>query len=249
MTTADMSTRPTDERTTTPDKGRSRLPGRARRGWPLGRAVFLGVVLVAGLAAQARAEIIDRILAVVGTDLITQTDVSAALQFGLVEVPAGTQDRVRAAIDQLIDRRLQLAEVNRYLPPEPAAVAIDERLTAIRARFESAAAFDAALAEAGLTVELLRGRVREMLRIASYSNQRFAAALQPAEDELLRYYRAHEADFTVQGTLRPFAEVREEARRRVLAERTDALVRAWTEGLRRRTGVTVLYIASGQPGR
>ena len=35
-------------------------------------------------------------------------------------------------------------------------------------------------------------------------------------------------------------------RERVLSERTDAMIRAWTDGLRRRTEVSVLYGASAR---
>jgi hypothetical protein len=203
-------------------------------------------VLALFLSAPLRAEIIDRILAVVGGDPIMQSDAIAALRFGIIEVPPETPDPLRAAIDVLIDRRLQLTEVNRYLPPEPSPAQMDARMATIRGRFASQAAFDAALAEGGLTLELLTGRVRETLRIESYINQRFNVALQPTEEELVKYYREHESLFTVQGQLRPFNDVREDVRRRMLAERTDALIRGWIDGLRRRTDVSILYGATGK---
>jgi hypothetical protein len=192
-------------------------------------------------SAPSRAEIIDRILAVVGGDPILLSDALAAQRFGLVEVPPGTADPMRATIDLLIDWRLQLTEVNRYLPPEPTPAQMEARIEAVRSRFPSQAAFDAALAEGGLTMELLTARVRETLRIESYRNQRFAVALQPTDEELVQYYRSHEPDFTVQGQLRPFNDVREDVRQRLLAERTVAMIRGWTEGLRRRTEVSILY--------
>jgi hypothetical protein len=194
------------------------------------------------LSFPLRAEIIDRILAVVGGEPIMQSDAIAALRFGIIEVPAETADPLRAAVDVLIDRRLQLTEVNRYLPPEPTREQLDARMAAIRARFASQAAFDAALAEGGLTLEQLTGRVRETLRIESYRNQRFNVALQPTEDELVKYYREHEPLFTVQGQVKPFNDVREDVRQRVLAERTDSLIRGWIDGLRRRTDVSILYV-------
>src|SRR5262245_60864349 len=207
---------------------------------------FLLVMVLIVVPVHPKAEIIDRIMAVVGGDPIMQSDVIAAMRFGIVDVPQGAADPMRAAIDLLIDRRLQLTEVNRYLPPEPSPAQMDARMSAIRSRFPSQAAFDTALAEGGLTLEVLTARVRESLRIESYRSQRFAVALQPTDDELVQYYRAHEPEFTVQGRLRPFNEVREEVLQRVLAERTVALIRGWTEGLRRRTEVSILY---GSPGR
>ena len=144
------------------------------------------LVLLALFAAHPRAEIIDRILAVVAGDPILLSDALAAQRFGLVEVPPGTADPMRATIDLLIDRRLQLSEVNRYLPPEPTPEQMEARIEAVRSRFPSPAAFDAALAEGGLTMELLTARVREALRIESYRNQRFAVALQPTDEELVQ---------------------------------------------------------------
>jgi hypothetical protein len=199
------------------------------------------MVLLVLMAPVRGAEIIDRILAVVGGELIMLSDATAAMRFGLVEVPAGTQDPVQVALDALVDRQLQLFEVERYLPPEPSAAAIDERMAAVRARFPSADAFQGALAESGISEGQLRSRVRDSLRIASYRIQRFAAALQPTDDDLLRYYRTHEADYIRNGVLRPFEEVRDQLRARLASERSDALINEWLDTLRRRAEVQILY--------
>jgi peptidyl-prolyl cis-trans isomerase SurA len=175
----------------------------------------------------APVQLIDRILAVVNGEPITLSDVTAAATLGLVSAPAG-DDRNQAVLNALIDRRLQLFEVNRYVPPEPTEAAIDVRLAEVGSRFESDAAFDAALVETGVTLPQLRARLRDNLRIESYVQQRFGAAFQPGEDEITRYYRSHEDEFTRGGVLRPYAEVRSEARARVIQERTGSLVRDWT---------------------
>jgi hypothetical protein len=206
-------------------------------------------VLLLLIALPARAEIVDRVLAVVGGELITLSDVMASMRFGLVPGVPPDQDRVRATLDLLISRQLQLIEVNRYLPPEPSDATIDARVASIRARFASDAAFDAALAESGLTVALLRARIRDTLRIDRYLEQRFGAGFQPSEEEIARYYRANEAEFTVGGVLRPFADVRDEIRTRLSQERTSSLVKDWVAGLRRRAEVTVLPIVPLEGGR
>ena len=63
-------------------------------------------------------EVLDRMLAVVAGDLIMLSDVTAAVEFGLVPRTSGP-DVTRAVLTQLIDRSLMLAEVERYAPPEP----------------------------------------------------------------------------------------------------------------------------------
>lgn len=191
-------------------------------------------------AGSAGAQVIDRVLAVVDGAPITLSDVNAAVRFGLVTVAAGPADGDRAALDAVIDRRLQLIEVNRYLPPEPTAAAIDLRLAETRKRFASDAAFQAALQETGMSLADLRAAVRDSLRIASYLGQRFRAGYQPGEDELLAYYRAHQPEFERAGVVRPFAEAREDARRRLIESRTEALIRDWVAALRRRVDVTLL---------
>ena len=199
------------------------------------------IVVVMVSVVRPSVEIIDRILAVVGGELIMLSDATAAVRFGLVPAPVGDGDRIRSTLNALIDRQLQLFEVNRYMPPEPTPAAIDERLAEVRARFTSQDAYEAALAESGMSESQLRSRVRDNLRITSYRAQRFAAALQPTEDDLLRYYRLREAEFTKDGVVQPFEEVREQLRTRVGSERSEALINEWLENLRRRADVQILY--------
>jgi peptidyl-prolyl cis-trans isomerase SurA len=208
---------------------------------PARLAIAVLAVLFAVQGAAGAVEVIDRILAVVSGEVIMLSDARAAARFDLIEVPATADDPIRVAMNALVDRHLQLLEVNRYLPPEPPAAAIDEQLAAIRGRFQTDDAFRTALAECGINEAQLRARVRDNLRIASYRGQRFAAALQPSDEDLLRYYRSRESEFTKEGTPVPFAQVRDQVRERLAAERSQALIREWLETLRRRAEVQILY--------
>jgi hypothetical protein len=133
---------------------------------------LIGLLL---LTSALRAETIDRVLAVVGGQLITLSDVTAARDLGL-QSPGAAPDPVRAVLNKLIDRELVLAEVDRYAPPEPSAAAVDREVQIVRARFASQAAFDAALARSGIDEKHLRETLREDLRMRAYLDQRFAAA-------------------------------------------------------------------------
>lgn len=184
------------------------------------------------------AQVIDRVLAVVAGQPITLSDVRGAITFGLAPgVPAG-EDVEQSVLNSLIDRQLQLLEVNRYLPPEPTGAEMDARLAAIRARFQSEAAFQAALTETGLSPDLLRALVRDNIRIENYLSQRFGMGLEPTEEDIQRYARS--ADFKQNGVDRPYAEVREEAKRRLTEARRAALIRDWIAGLKRRVDVAIL---------
>ena len=112
---------------------------------------------------------------------IMLSDVTAAMQFQLVEVPAGTEDPVGYTLERLIGRTLVLAEVERFQPPEPDPIEMTIRIDALQARAGSPAAFDKALAVHGMTRDQLRRHLRDDLRITTYLNQRFGANTDPAE--------------------------------------------------------------------
>jgi hypothetical protein len=207
--------------------------------YALATLVF-AVLLLALSGTGAALQIIDRVLAVVGGRIITLSDARAAVELDLVPI-GGSSAPLADALDRLVDRRLMLAEIERYAPPEPTAAAIDEAFATVRRRFDSEQAFDEALTRAGVSREELRRALRDTLRIDSYQRQRFGAMLQPAEEDLVRYYREHPDAFTVDGTRRPFEAVRDEVQARVVEARRAALVEEWLDGLRRRGDVVVLY--------
>jgi hypothetical protein len=200
------------------------------------------VLLLLATPALVRAEIIDRILAVVDTQIITLSDARAALKFGLIPEDVSV-DPVGAALQRLIDRRLMLGEVDRYAPPEPPESAVNASMAGVERRFKDALALEIALNQSALTREELRRQLRDSLRIESYLKQRFSSAVQVSDDDLLRYYTEHPAEFTQSGQLRPFDAVRDVAQARVIEAQRAAFVRQWIEGLRRRGSVQLLYLA------
>lgn len=192
------------------------------------------------LSGVVRAEVIDRVLAVVSREVITLSDVTAAVRLGFV-TPAAGQDPIRIGLDALIVRQLQLTEAIRYQPPEPAAAQVAERLGAVQARFPAGDGLRRTLAQSGWTEEQLRLHVRDDLRIEAYLAQRFGSMRQPSDAELMEYYRAHEAEFAGPGGTRPFADVRNDVQARVVAAQRASQMADWLEGLRRRTEVSDLY--------
>jgi hypothetical protein len=131
--------------------------------------------------APSGAVVIDRILAVVSTRPIMLTDVSAAIEFHLVDVPPGTADPTAYVLDRLIRRTLLLTEVDRFQPPAPDETEITRRVDDIERRAGSPAAFERALAVTGTTRDQLRRFIRDDLRIRTYVLQRFGADRPEAE--------------------------------------------------------------------
>jgi hypothetical protein len=202
-------------------------------------AVMLALVVGGG---AVRAEIIDRVLAVVNGAVILQSDSRGATRLGLIQIPPGTPaglEANRAALDRLIERRLVLVEVNRSATPNPADVVVDAGMIEVRSRFTSDEEFERALAEAGLALDQVRGFIRDDLRMAAYLQQRFGATQRPSDTEVLEYYRDNPDRFTRNGALRPFNDVEADARQLVIETRRSALIRDWIAGLRRRADITI----------
>jgi hypothetical protein len=209
------------------------------------RPLLVLAVAIASLGKPAEAQVLlDRLLAVVDGYIITLSDARAALRFGLVPSDVST-DPIAAALRRLIDRRLMLAEVERYALPEPATPLVEARVAAIEGRFKDALDFEIALNQAGMSRDDLRRVLRESLRIDAYVEQRFASAAAPSDDDLANYYKDHPAEFTTAGRLRPLDEVRETVRARVMDQQRAAFVQQWVDGLRRRSSILVQYL----PGR
>ena len=207
------------------------------------RIRFLIFILVAVASAHSRAEIIDRILAVVEGQLITLSDVRAVTRLRLESAPQGS-DPIQVVLDKLIDRQLILVEVDRYAPPEPSTVEIDAQLLMVQKPYGDALAFEIVLGQLGWARDDVRRYVRDELRIERYLQQRFNATIQPTDDELAAFYRIHADGFSKDGVLAPYADVREKVRSGFVSERRSVLVREWLAGLRRRANIQQLYFGT-----
>jgi len=182
-------------------------------------------------------QLIDRVLARIGTTAITATDVRAAIALSLVDVKPG-EDPVSAALQGLIDRQLQLKEVARFSPPEPPASAVNEELAAMKAR--AGAQLTDVMTATGLDDEKLQLLARETLRIRAYIAQRFGNNAQVTEDEARRYYEEHPGEFTRDGVRMPFEQVEALARQRASADRLRATLVQWIRDLRMRSDVFIV---------
>lgn len=204
------------------------------------RRLAAGAIAVAGLSTgAAAADVIDRVLAIVGSQLVTLSDAYLALALGRVE-PGEGADPVAVALSSLVDRQLVLAEVDRYALPEPDAASIDRRAGELREALANRPG-GPPMAALALDESRLRDIARNDVRIETYLGQRFAA-VQPTEAEVAAYYREHPDLYARDGVLLPFVEVQTAARQRLAGERRQRLIDAWIVDLRRRAEINVLYL-------
>jgi hypothetical protein len=180
-------------------------------------------------------QLLDRIVARVNGDVITLTDLKAAVALGILEGPTGGDETL--AIEPLIDRQLVLTEVARFAPPEPAPADVARETAALTARVGSRLA--AVMESTGIDEARIRDIARDNLRIQAYLNQRFGTTVQLTEEEVAQYYRIHPDEFTRNGTLMPFTGAEPLARERAGAERRASTVAQWMRDLRSRAAVQI----------
>ena len=180
-------------------------------------------------------QLLDRVLARVDGVPITLTDVQAAIGSGIIQVGAG--DAIAEGTQQMIDRQLELTEVQRFPPPEPSPDAI-ARETA-RLTMNAGSRLPMLMQSTGLTEQRILEMARDNLRIAGYLDQRFGTTVQVSDEEVAAYYRTHEAEFSNGGVAVPYEEAEPIARQRVASERRRAIVSQWIRDLRSRAGVVV----------
>ena len=124
----------------------------------------LFVIFVVQTSAQQQ---LDRVVARIGTAALTQTDVDAAVAFGVIDRQAGDP------VKQMIERRLIIGEVNRFPPPEPAEMAINELVATMKAT--AGAQATAVMKRTGVDDKRLAEFARETLRMQAYVAQRFGS--------------------------------------------------------------------------
>jgi len=211
----------------------------AGKGWGLFILHFAFCIL--NYSTADAQQLLDRVLARIGTEAITQTDVEALVEFGLIEARSPT---VPAAVQQAIDRLLILKEVTRFPSAGPPAADVEQQLAAMKARVGDR--LGQMLQITGLDEDRLRGLARDTLRIRSYLQQRFGFA-QVGEEEARKYFEAHREEFTRNGMPLTFEEAAAEARQRAAATRVQGAVSLWLQDLRVRSDVALVMSPSEQP--
>lgn len=152
--------------------------------------------LLASIALAAptpRAEIVDRVAAIVGNEAITLSQVRT--QMNVVALlnqsePAGLEAGGRAALEALIDRRLAMQDL--ALTPFLLAPAeeVEGPLRALRGQtFAGGRDFPAALAHYGLTEDDCRAFLRERASFERYVSFRFKTGQDVTPGAIEAYYR------------------------------------------------------------
>lgn len=150
------------------DRVDTRLPG------SLCSALAIATLLslVSSVSVITQVVTLDRILAIVNGQVITHSDVRTFIDLRLVEIPAGPVQEVEV-LNFLIERRVVLDEVNRFVITEPISVAVDRRLDLLLSRLPDGFELNVVLGRVGLTVADLRQLLADEIRREVYLVDRF----------------------------------------------------------------------------
>lgn len=147
-------------------------------------------MLVVCLVPQvASPETINRMLAVVNEDVITEADVAAQMHTLLADAREEPADEAQAGamrqaiLRRLIEQRLLLQEAKR----SGIIVGSDEvldRLEDIRGQFDSEDAFRNGLEESGMSEEQLKAQIREALLVQRWVDERVRSTITVSPQEV-----------------------------------------------------------------
>lgn len=151
----------------------------------------LAIIAASLFVLNAPAAVIDRIAVALGNQVITESEiieeirVTAYLNGGAVDLSPKSRHQ---AADRLIEQKLvhKERELERYDdPPGDTAAAT---LAALEKRYPSAAAFDSALREYGLTRADLQAHLLWQSSLLQFVEQRFRPAVQVTRDDVKKYF-------------------------------------------------------------
>jgi hypothetical protein len=135
----------------------------------------VGVLIVAVLVpapTSSQTATLDRILAIVDGQIIMHSDVRAFIDLGLVDIQTGPSQEVEV-LTWLIERRVVLDQVNRFVVAEPDPGTVDRRLYFVRSQVSDDAELELILDRVGLAPADLRQLVADDLRRDAYLVDRF----------------------------------------------------------------------------
>lgn len=143
-----------------------------------------------------RGEVVDKLVAIVNTDIILESDVDEEERFTKLypyRVSSGDTPRAQA-LTRLIDRDLILQQIRQVPPVDKARIASDEadlrkELPACQhADCQSDAGWAKFLASAGFTEDELRARLEQRQEVLRFIEQRFRSGIRISDKQVEDFY-------------------------------------------------------------
>lgn len=222
------------------------LAGAARRAAAEAQAPAVPSAGPAATTPSGPAVLVDRIAAVVGDDIILESEIRKLVAVRYLERKPGESDSSYrdGVLDQRVVDLLREKQLRRSSGFDPKPEEVEARVAALEERLarDRGIPAAAALAAAGTTREELSAWVRRGLALDSFVKERLTPRLKLTEADLRAYYDTPFRDAVKKRGLAdvpPFDDVREEIREVVRELRLNAEIERWTEQLRSETRILI----------
>ena len=199
---------------------------------------FVALLLLRGAFSFSEPELVVRIVAIIDRDVVTLSEAEQAA--GFLEL-RGVENVILAdVVERLIEARLIERDVSRFTDnPLPEALVL-EAVASLRAGFTTEDAFEAMLAERGVSEEELFSELRRQLTVTRYLERRFRALTYVTEEEIQSFFDAEvipELPAERAPTLEPTIEEVDQIRRVLEEQKFNERVEQWLDGLKERARI------------
>ena len=199
------------------------------------------IVLITWLAfVSLGAEILDRTVAIVGTESILVSEVEAEVRLAAMfgDQPLDVTEAARAAaLERLIDQRLLASQIALSGFEPGADEELEPQVQELATLTFAGLPFNEALARYGVTAKQSRDFLRRQLRFADYVSFRFRSGLEATPQDLQAEYRKR---FASSSNAPPFDTVSDELAKNVRIQAAEAALEDSIRRLRATTRIVRL---------
>lgn len=209
------------------------------------------LALAAGCAQAQQAVELDRVVAVVNSRAILESDLRDEMRIAVLETPNGSVDTPQEALERLVSRTLirqQMREEDAQTTT-PSDEEVAARLSELRKELPACVSAHCAtdegwktfLAAHGLRERQVELYLRNRLELLRFIEQRFRQGIQIGHDEVEAYYMNRLVPQYLPGqAVPPLEQVTPRIEEVLLQQKVNALFSDWLDSLRKQGEVEVL---------
>jgi parvulin-like peptidyl-prolyl isomerase len=164
---------------------------------------FFCFFVAAGFPLRLHAELMDKIIAVVNSDIITEKELDVFMKVAGMEsdqVPEGDPNEVRGIyLDRLVEDKLILQQALK-LGFKANDAAIEDRIKEMKMRAGSPRVFDQALRSQALSLNDMRQKLREQFVVYELIRQQVKEKVQVSPKEIAEYFEEHRGEYLTSET-------------------------------------------------
>ena len=207
-----------------------------------------GVLMLAPLCLGARAEIIDRIAATVGKQVITESQVTEEIRVTafLDDKPADWSDANRTrTLNRLVDQALIRREIEATRFQEAPIEEGNQLLVQLK---EARQGVDVALTASHLPEALVAKHLQWQVTFLRFVDYRFKPSVEVTESDLKDYYTSQSEEWKKENKPVPaFEDVRDDLEKLLTAKYVDQALDRWLGDQRTQTSIVFKTVKGRKP--